>query len=108
MTEQQIPKLEDILGAEKLETLKADISKTTNENFQRLLDMLIERFGFDNLNAKVTSEIRLSIEMLDGAPVITNDAKVGIAYTPAVTHDMFEQINRDILSVSFSKLIDRA
>lgn len=106
-TKNEIPTLEELLGAEKVETLKAEIAKVTAETYQPLLDTLGKNLTFDHTKAEVTATVELALTEEDGKPVVSNHVVLGVTFTPATTHDLFEQVNRSILTNLFASAIQK-
>lgn len=109
MTTQNVtPDLVEILGAEKVEELKGEIAKITNETYQPFLDLLGKRLHFRNSKAEVTSTVNLRlIEDASGQPVVTNDVALGIKFSPEYADDAFEEANRVILRNLFVRALEK-
>lgn len=109
MTTQNVtPDLVELLGAEKVEELKGEIVKITNETYQPLLDLLAKRLRFSNTKAEVTSTVQLRlVEEANGQPVVTNDVALGIKFSPEYGCDAFEEANRLILKELFARSLQK-
>lgn len=84
-TKNETPNLIDLLGAEKVEEMKGEIAKITNEIYQPLLNLLGKRLHFTHTTAEVTSTVQLRlIEDASGQPTVTNDVAIGIKVLPGV------------------------
>jgi hypothetical protein len=106
-TKNELPTLETLLGAEKVEELKNDIKKVSQESYQPLLDKLGERLQFSHTKAEVTAEVTLTFVEEDGHPVVGNHVSLDIVFTPAHTHDPFEKANRLILRELFGRTLKK-
>lgn len=107
-TKNEIPNLEEILGAEKVEELKSEIQKITNETYQPLLDLLAKRLHFTHTTAEVTSTVQLRlIEDASGQPTVTNDVALGVKFSPEYGKDAFEEANRLILKELFARSLQK-
>lgn len=106
-TNKEIPTLEELLGADKIEALKDEIAAVSSETYQPLLDLLGERLHFSHTEAVVTAKVELELVEVEDKPVVTNNVVLGITFTPTHTHDPFEEANRIILAELFARSIQK-
>lgn len=107
-TKNETPNLVDMLGAEKVEEMKGEIAKITNEIYQPLLNLLGKRLHFTHTTAEVTSTVQLRlIEDASGQPTVTNDVALGIKFSPEYANDAFEEANRLLLKELFARWLQK-
>jgi hypothetical protein len=105
-TKNTLPTLEEILSAEKIEAMKAEISETACTSYQPLLENLCLRFG-PVAEAKITAQVELVLVEEGRKPVLRNNLSLGIAFTPEKAFDMFEEVNRTIIREMFASLLKK-
>lgn len=107
-TKNETPDLVELLGAEKVEEMKAEIQKITNEIYQPLLDLLGKRLHFTRTKAEVTSTVQLRLVAdANGQHTVTNDVALGIKFSPEYADDAFEEANRIILKELFARTLQK-
>lgn len=107
-TKNETPTLVDMLGAEKVEELKSEIQKITNETYQPLLDSFAQRLHFTHTTAEVTSTVQLRlVEDASGQHTVTNDVALGIKFSPEYANDAFEEANRILLKELFARTLQK-
>lgn len=107
-TKNETPNLVEMLGAEKVEELKGEVQKITNETYQPLLDLLAKKLHFTHTEAKVTSTVQLRlVEDASGQLTLTNDVALGLKFSPEYTKDAFEEANRLILTELFARTLQK-
>jgi hypothetical protein len=107
-TKNETPNLVEMLGAEKVEELKGEVQKITNETYQPLLDLLAKKLHFTHTQAEVTSTVQLRlVEDASGQLTLTNDVALGLKFSPEYTKDAFEEANRLILTELFARTLQK-
>jgi uncharacterized protein (DUF885 family) len=106
-TKNGTPDLVELLGAEKVEELKAEIAKITNETYQPLLDLFGKRLHFTNTKAEVTSTVQLRLVKDGEGHVVTNDVALGVKFSPEYALDAVEEANRLLLKELFARSLQK-
>lgn len=107
-TKNETPDLVELLGAEKVEEMKAEIQKITNEIYQPLLNLLGKKLHFTDTKAEVTSTVQLRlVEDASGQLTVTNDVALGVKFSPEYGCDAFEEANRIILKELFARTLQK-
>lgn len=105
--ENETPDLVELLGAERVEELKAKIAKITNETYQPVLDLLAKRLHFFNTKAEVTSTVQLRLVKIEEHHTVTNDVALGVKFSPEYALDAVEEANRILLKELFARSLQK-
>lgn len=109
MTENHVlPALEDFMTPEQMEEATKDIEAKVNELYQPLLESITEKVGFKGYasTATVASQVVLSLTSDENGPVLKNDVTLDVVFTPAVTHDVMEEVFRSMVKEVFARAIN--
>jgi hypothetical protein len=102
-----LPKIEDMLGEEKMSELTSEVEQLAVEMYQPLLDLVVGKVGSRYTKATVTAKAKLVLVDEAGSPVISNDVSLGMVFTPAVATDAFEEAHRLIIREMFARLVKK-
>jgi hypothetical protein len=102
--------IEDVVSAEELAALKAEVASTTVKMVEEVvIPIILNAVPLTHTTLKPTATVTLTLEQgeTEGQLVLKNNVDLGLEFIPARTYDMFEEVQREIAKGLYVAAVQR-